>query len=439
MTVKSDKLDFWRVYFRSSNSDLFDIIDNAITIAIIDCPTELKLRRDRIAEKLFSCHMSRYLDRDCVEYSNPKEGDVDDEDEPGIQKGFDTKIESGGSKESKVNSSGDYHGEFQLNQTSNYSYGDAEALTDEIEEENLIFQEVLRIKKIIDNNQDESDTILFDSLRKLQLMDLSVETLKATKIGKSVNSLRKHRSKQIRNLSKTLIEVWKEMVDEWVKVTTDLVAEATPESGNPSVVNEVEEEEEEGLPSPPLDDLAFIDTHTTTMELSKFFDGMDEDGNPQNSRELNKNRDNTRNQRKETRIVPNQRKEQVKKEETVVMKQQKPIIPSKEFEQRRMTKPNVQPKPQSEVKVQPRMQMKPQPPSSAQLDKSKTNLDENAKLEIAKRKLHDSYQQVQNAKRQRTIQVMEIQDCPKQGLGHRNPHMKPGNNNNRNWKNGVRR
>ena len=38
---------------------------------------------------------------------------------------------------------------------SNYSYGEAEALTDEIEEESMIVGEVFRIKEILHNSQDE--------------------------------------------------------------------------------------------------------------------------------------------------------------------------------------------------------------------------------------------------------------------------------------------
>lgn len=86
------------------------------------------------------------------------------------------------------------------------------------------------------------------------------------------------------------------MVDEWVKATTKVtgnssifsekyyiiclkffsiflkklrcfelaVSEATPESMNPSVLDE-----EEGLPSPPLDDLAFLNPHAMSLELSE--------------------------------------------------------------------------------------------------------------------------------------------------------------------------
>jgi hypothetical protein len=42
-------------------------------------------------------------------------------------------------------------------------------------------------------------------------------------------------------------------------------AEGTPDSANPSVVDE----DEEGLPSPPLDEGAFFATQPTSMELSE--------------------------------------------------------------------------------------------------------------------------------------------------------------------------
>ncbi|CAL9112340.1 unnamed protein product, partial [Musa acuminata var. zebrina] len=39
------------------------------------------------------------------------------------------------------------------------------------------------------------------------------------------------------------------------------------------------------LPSPPLDEGALFATQTTSIQLSKFFDGMDDDGNFRNSGE----------------------------------------------------------------------------------------------------------------------------------------------------------
>ncbi|POO00479.1 Transcription elongation factor [Trema orientale] len=281
MAKKSGSLDYWRNYFRTANSDIFDIIDHAIMVAASDCPKEFRLRRDRITERLFCCRLTRCSGCDHVELAVPGGGDDgEDSDDGGFKSDFDRdggeEFEAGASKESKVNTSRDDRAE---NQVSNFSYGDAEALTDEIEEESQIVGEVLRIKEILHNCEEETESVLFDSLRKLQLMALTVDTLKATEIGKAVNGLRKHSSKEIRHLARTLIDVWKDMVDEWVSSTAAIASmnctEGTPDSVNPSVVDD---EEEEGLPSPPLDEGAFFAAQTTSMELSGFFDGMDDDG-----------------------------------------------------------------------------------------------------------------------------------------------------------------
>ncbi|KAK8477644.1 hypothetical protein V6N13_042828 [Hibiscus sabdariffa] len=164
-------LEQWRDYFRTANSDIFDIIEHAIMVAALDCPKEFRLRREHIAEKLFTCNFSR-----CSGCDGARE----------------TNGENGGSKESNTNSSGDDPLLHQIG--SNYSYGEAEALTDEIEQESMVFGEVLRIKDILINTQDEPDSVLFEALRRLQLMALTVDILKATEVGKAVNRLRKHSS-----------------------------------------------------------------------------------------------------------------------------------------------------------------------------------------------------------------------------------------------------
>lgn len=462
MAKKSGSLDYWRNYFRTANSDIFEIIDHAIMVAASDCPKEFKLRRDRIAEKLFSCKLSRCLGCDRVELSVPCGGGEEDETEEeddsdgGCKSsGFESggcEFEPGGSKESKNSNTVD-QGEMNVNQVSNYSYGEAEALTDEIEEQSQIVGEVLRIKEILYNSEYESDSVLLESLRKLQLMVLTVDTLKATEIGKAVNRLRKHASKEIRHLARTLIEGWKDMVDEWVNATQAIAvvgSEGTPDSVNPSVVDE---EEEEGLPSPPLDEGAFFATQPTSMELSQFFDGMDDDGNPRNNGQFSKNRDYGRKPSQESQnnmrlkqqtinaanvLIKDNKSHQVRKQELVV----RPNMPTNTN-----SGPGRPLKPSSEQKVNNDAKSRQKSnkasiqkrPVTVEQDKFKCS-DEVAvqvKLEATKRKLQERYQQAENAKRQRTIQVMELHDLPKQGLGHRNPHMKPGNHN-RQWAHGRR-
>jgi hypothetical protein len=75
-----------------------------------------------------------------------------------------------------------------------------------------------------------------------------------------------------------------------------------------------------------------------------------------------------------------------------------------------------------------------------ELAKPKTNddgLDNNRKLEAAKRRLQERYQEAENAKRQRTIQVMELGDIPKPKHQNRQVVVK-SRNNLRNWANGRR-
>ncbi|KAK9057769.1 hypothetical protein SSX86_022607 [Deinandra increscens subsp. villosa] len=453
------QMDYWREYFRSANADIFEIIQGAIMLAASDCPKEFKVRRDHIAQILFSCRLIKCSGCDKEVLALPV--DHQDHDHHNHHHGDDdkSKLEDANgncSKESsKVincsrndeidevdNEDDDDHQDVEINgsntQVSNYSYEDAEALTDEIEQESQTFDEVMRIKEIVDNSPDESASVLCNSLRKLQLMSISVETLKVfylfifqeTEIGKSVNVLRKHASKDVRQLARSLIEVWKYMVDEWVNATTKItVSENTPESTNPSV----DEEEEEGLPSPPLDDLAFLNPHSMSLELSeKFFDGMDDYGNPQ----LNENRGN--------------RKPPVEKQNVTKWKPQKPLNRPTMVPKPTVVKPCKPPVVDSTTRRQmnPNMDQKSQNLEKSTLSKRPVTPQQRLqkpassdgeivqdKLEATKRKLQERYQQAEQAKRQRTIQVMELHDLPKQGVGPKHQHTRPGNNHPRHWAN----
>ncbi|KAL3819681.1 hypothetical protein ACJIZ3_005586 [Penstemon smallii] len=360
MANTSLSLDKWRKFFRNLNFDIFDIIENGIMVAASDFPIDFKVKRDRIAEMLFTCKTQLPLPINGDGVTENGGGDNDDKYKCGIEGG-----ESKNSKERKCN------------------YEDAEALTSAIEEASQISEEFLRIKKILDNSEEESDATLLELLRKLQLMPMSVDTLKASNIGKSVNSLRKHGSKDIRNLVKTLIGHWKTMVDDWVNATKDIVAvaEVEPESLKKTKAA-FEEEEDEELPSPPMDEGAFF-AHPASMELSQFFDGMDEDGIDESLHE------------------PKSRK----------MVQQKKNQEAPLCNPKSVTRPN--PANNEKLTVQNRAIQKNPSPPRPKLD----SYDEVAmRLETSKRKLQERYEEVKNAKKQRTIQLVEFQDLPKKNV-----------------------
>ncbi|KAJ6797589.1 Uncharacterized protein M6B38_217990 [Iris pallida] len=421
----SGSLDYWRKLFRSAGTDIFQVLESAIDVAAADRLEDFLLRRDRIAERLFTLRLDRCLRCNRVR-EQPTAAAREEEDDDG-------KLEE---KESKVDSNS--HGDFDVDvdvvdpvRNSNYSYDEAEALTEEMEEESQLVGEVLRIKNILDHHQEESDRVLFDSLRRLQLMALSIDTLKATDIGRAVNRLRKHSSNEIRQLARMLIDGWKLLVDEWLKVAPS-ITDNSPVSVNPSVLDE-----EEGLPSPPLDEGALFSTQTASIQLSQFFDGMDDDGNLRNEGAFDKKHESERRPLENCKLA--------------VRKQQQPSsqfnIPEPK-EQRRgepklLEAPNSQSKPQgiilksklsstdsgpgrparlvSEQKgisyMNPRIQKNTNAP---QEKKNSEDVSVLAKLEVSKRKLQERYQEAENAKRQRTTQVMELHDLPKQGHLHNN-------------------
>lgn len=213
MASSSGSLDYWRKFFGSARSDIFQVIEQAVLVAASDHPQEFRSRRDRIGEKLYTSLLPRCFGCDRVESRVTTEGEEGEGD---------GSVKREVEKESKVDSSSNEVSEELNRVVGNYSCDEAEALTEEIEEESQVVGEVLRIKEILANEQDELDTVLFDSLRRLQLMNLSVDTLKVTAIGRAVSSLRKHSSKQIRQLVRTLIEGWKVLVDEWVSAAAGI-------------------------------------------------------------------------------------------------------------------------------------------------------------------------------------------------------------------------
>ena len=133
-------LDRWRDYFRRGGSDIFEIIDHAIMVAATDCPNKFKSRRDRIAELLFSCRVTR-----CNGCHHHRELSL-----PGDDEAVD------GSKESKVNSSrGDNNQIIVGCYVCDDDDDEAEALSDAIEEFSVVSKEVVMIKEILLNKDDE--------------------------------------------------------------------------------------------------------------------------------------------------------------------------------------------------------------------------------------------------------------------------------------------
>lgn len=462
--LKMESVEKWRKFFKGAGTDICSLIEYAILVAASDCPNEFRRRRDRIAQRLYTSRFIRCGECDAVSLAEPHDDIIDDEDdEEGIKDCQDKDND-------KVNSS---TGEADGNRASNYSYDEAEALTEEIEEESQVLREVCRIKDIL-GNPDESDSQLYECLRRLELMQLTVETLKATEIGKQVNLLRKHNSKEIRSTVKRLISGWKELVDEWVK-TAGNVAVAAIAGTSPDSVSLATADDENGLPSPPLDEGAFLATQTTSIEISQIFDGMDDDGNPRVAEKTENDEydDDDDDDDEKQCIVERPHKIKQSAHQSNLSRDSSPCGKQETNRERGGLKRNVQiqasrdcrghrmssssriitssgpgrPPISSECRVyrdnvqkHTDLNKNQTKPNSFSLQNHKSKSPDDAsvkvKLEAAKRRLQEGYQQVENAKKQRTVQVMELQDLPKQGP--KPFHGRPVSQHHRQWMNNRR-
>ncbi|KAG8085583.1 hypothetical protein GUJ93_ZPchr0010g7814 [Zizania palustris] len=508
----ADGLDRWRELFRraAGAAGIWDVIENAILVAAADSPQELVRRRDHLAEVLYTAHRAPPPTHGCGIAATPIPATPAEEDKGSVRRVPEnqSKVDS--------NSNGALGGPPRINEdedsdsdsdderlrraaASNYGHNyddddddeeeeeqqekpveeeeadlevdELEALTNEIDEESQIVGEVFRIKDILLHKEDHSDATLFESLRRLQLMQLSVSTLKATEIGRAVNGLRKHNSQQIRNLARTLIEAWKVLVDEWVSTTNVALEDNSPGSSKTSGVDDVDDE---GLPSPPLDEGAFFATQPTAIQLSEFFDEMDEDGNLRHNYDGSLGNKRENNGRRPTNHsvltkqessrpmgavekVQSRRPELARQEPS--MKPTNPQTPQNlSLQVRQQGMLNRQSKPLNfesgpgrplkfAVERKPaaghvdKSRLHAQPSSGVKLESAKPKicdgLESNSRLEAAKRRLQERYQEAENAKKQRTIQVMELGDIPKPKNQNRQPILK-SRNRIRSWANGRR-
>ncbi|KAL3715701.1 hypothetical protein ACJRO7_007441 [Eucalyptus globulus] len=180
-------------------------------IAAMDRPRYFRLQRERIAKRLSSATTTQSRRPGC-------------DDPPASHDGRDDCIRAGkGSKTIKDYSRGDVERDrVDMNPQSYLDCGGTKAFSDEFDRQSQVVREVLRIKKVLDNSQCESDSALYESLRKLQLMTISMDILEKTKIGITLNSLRrKDVSTQIAQLAHKITMRWKAMVEEICRSTED--------------------------------------------------------------------------------------------------------------------------------------------------------------------------------------------------------------------------
>lgn len=215
---------------------------------------------------------------------------------------------------------------------------------------------VLKIKEQLeDPHQNDEDVI--ELLQTLADMDLTFTGLKETDIGRHVNRLRKHPSNEVRSLVKQLVRKWKELVDEWVGSKNS----AHADDGD----------------SPPLQNVS-RNAQNGHHQVPDF--GYSP--NPHNG-SSGSERNNSEPEQQRTKPVVS-----------------KKVAPSR-------------PAPQS----RPAMVAS----GSSSAPQNRANKEQSIDLDrlaSARKRLQENYQEAQNAKKQRTIQVMDIHEIPKPRNGY---------------------
>ncbi|PWA50981.1 Transcription elongation factor, TFIIS/CRSP70 [Artemisia annua] len=105
------------------------------------------------------------------------------------------------------------------------------------QDERKLVDEVFRIKSILDKKKGDVEYgswAVYDSLKKLQKMVLSVKILKITMIGYSVSALKKHDFKHVSRAARMLIEEWRRVADEWVAAIEETTVENQEQQNMPT-------------------------------------------------------------------------------------------------------------------------------------------------------------------------------------------------------------
>ncbi|KAL0378391.1 UNVERIFIED_CONTAM: putative mediator of RNA polymerase II transcription subunitc [Sesamum radiatum] len=347
-----------------SGVGIWALIDAAIGVASSDYGEELRRRRDRIVESLYvppaqlcrNCNggVQDDGDRDGRFYnrSNNVNNSSDDIDNKGDHEN--NKKFSVDDDKDKRNLNEDFSKSPLTPESNHRNFSGGEEEEEEVDPYAGLFDDeqtkILNIKEQLEDPQQSEDAVV-ELLQTLADMDITFQALKETDIGRHVNRLRKHPSNEVRRLVKQLVRKWKETVDEWVKVNQ---------------------------PQQTSNLIADVDS-------------------PQQN--IPKNQQNGHHQVPDFGYSPNPRNGSSGAERNHAEHETKPKVPQSASRREAPSRP-----PQSA----PKSASAP-PPNRAQREP----VVDDERLNSARRRLQENYQEAENAKRQRTIQVMDIHELPK--------------------------
>ncbi|PIN11451.1 hypothetical protein CDL12_15953 [Handroanthus impetiginosus] len=348
----------FREILSRSGVGIWALIEAAIKVASSDYGEELHSRRDKIVESLYTpatqlcqnCNGNVH-DNHYYPHNNNKYNNSDNIDNNNFEDD-DTNKKFSNDNNKNRNLNEDFSKSPLTPESNHRNFSGGEEEDDGDPYGGLFDDEQTKILSIKEQLEDpnQSEDAVVDLLQNLADMDITFQALKETDIGRHVNRLRKHPSNEVRRLVKQLVRKWKETVDEWVKVNQ-------PQA---------------------------------TSNL------MADGDSPQQN--IAKSQQNGHHQVPDFGYSPNPQNGSSSVERNYAEHDSKPKLQQSAPRREPLSRP-----PQSAPKSSSA------PPNRAQRE----SVIDDERLNSARRRLQENYQEAQNAKKQRTIQVMDIHDIPK--------------------------
>ncbi|XP_057806908.1 probable mediator of RNA polymerase II transcription subunit 26c isoform X2 [Salvia miltiorrhiza] len=384
----------FRAILSRSRAGIWALIEAAITVAGSDYGNELRRRRDKLVELLYAPEPQ--VCRNC---SGGIRRDVVDH-EPYFPENICNNYNTSDNIDNiKYEEDDDENKNFNNNSNNNRDSNDdftKSPLTPESNNRNLgggeeeedgdpyggLFDEkakIFSIKQQLEDLNQSEDTVM-ELLQNLADMDITFQALKDTDIGRHVNQLRKHSSNEVSRLVKQLVRKWKETVNEWVKVnqpqaTSNLIADGdSPQQSIPkNQQNGHHQVPDFGYSPNPQNGSSSVERKYAEHEPKPKVPDFGYSPNPQNGSSSI-----------ETKYAEHE---------------SKPKPPQSGARREALLRPH-QSVPKSTSA----------PPNRAV---KRESVMDDEKLNSARKRLQENYQEANNAKKQRTIQVMDIHDIPK--------------------------
>ncbi|CAO2140976.1 unnamed protein product, partial [Urochloa humidicola] len=218
---------------------------------------------------------------------------------------------------------------------------------------------IVTIRDLLED-PDQPEDELVSLLQNLEDMDVTYKVLQETDIGRQVNGLRKHSSAEVRRLVKQLVRKWKEIVDDWVRLHN-----SGGDGGSSIIADGDSPDKIQGIGR----------SHQSPRVSGSQYSPSPQRHNGSTSERVNNGFEPTMDMKRKASPVPthhNSRQMNNNHHSTTISSA----------------------------------------PAKVTRDHKDSLLDLD-RLDSARKRLQENYQEAQNAKKQRTIQVMDINEIPK--------------------------